>query len=421
MKRQAYQPILITDAPRSQDDQLRGRQVRYVVMMAIRVLCVIAGAVLVGAEAPMLWLLAPALRRRDDPDSLACRAVGQRSTAQGAAPVAPAAPCGATATADADRRGASPPGDRRRTLTPRASGGKPPTVISGAVGRRPSRRRRRQGRRPGPNASTGSAPVAQAASSPAAKASPAPVTSCTGTWRAVATTISHWPGPRPPRAGPASPPRAGPTVASRRPASRGIRVLRQYRGLVRVGQEQVRAAYPVERTPPRRPAAAARPRPASTLVVRPWSRAAASAAQPAGPGPGVQQRVAGQVQVPGVGRRRPAPGPRHAGASRRLAPRSASMVAFAVGGPARSRCRSAARVACRTTHSRTPQPGRVRRAGPGPASSSPTAPTSVTGAPCRASQAAVLAACAAAGQADRGRGVRCPAASGPASTRDAHR
>lgn len=59
MKRQAYQPILITDAPRSQDDQLHGRQVRYVVMMAIRVFCVIAGAVLVGAEAPMLWLWLP--------------------------------------------------------------------------------------------------------------------------------------------------------------------------------------------------------------------------------------------------------------------------------------------------------------------------------------------------------------------------
>lgn len=59
MKRQAYQPILITDAPRSQDDQLRSRQVRYLVMMAIRALCLIVGAVLVGVEAPLLWLWLP--------------------------------------------------------------------------------------------------------------------------------------------------------------------------------------------------------------------------------------------------------------------------------------------------------------------------------------------------------------------------
>nr|MDT0657010.1 DUF3099 domain-containing protein [Micromonospora sp. DSM 115978] len=59
MKRQAYQPILITDAPRSQDDQLRSRQVRYVVMMGVRAACVIVGAILVGVEAPMLWLWLP--------------------------------------------------------------------------------------------------------------------------------------------------------------------------------------------------------------------------------------------------------------------------------------------------------------------------------------------------------------------------
>lgn len=59
MKRQAYQPILITDAPRSQDDQLRGRQIRYIVMMSIRAVCLIAGAILVGAQAPLLWLWLP--------------------------------------------------------------------------------------------------------------------------------------------------------------------------------------------------------------------------------------------------------------------------------------------------------------------------------------------------------------------------
>ncbi|MEU5674510.1 DUF3099 domain-containing protein [Micromonospora sp. NPDC047762] len=59
VKRQAYQPILITDASRSQDDQLNSRQRRYVVMMGIRVLCIIVGAILVGANAPLLWLWLP--------------------------------------------------------------------------------------------------------------------------------------------------------------------------------------------------------------------------------------------------------------------------------------------------------------------------------------------------------------------------
>ncbi|WP_433320961.1 DUF3099 domain-containing protein [Micromonospora chersina] len=59
MKRQAYQPILITDASRSQDDQLTSRQKRYVLMMGIRVACLVIGAVLVGVKAPLLWLWLP--------------------------------------------------------------------------------------------------------------------------------------------------------------------------------------------------------------------------------------------------------------------------------------------------------------------------------------------------------------------------
>ncbi|MGC4896455.1 DUF3099 domain-containing protein [Micromonospora sp. DT31] len=59
MKRQAYQPILITDAPRSQDDQLSSRQKRYVLMMSVRVACLIGGAILVGVDAPLLWLWLP--------------------------------------------------------------------------------------------------------------------------------------------------------------------------------------------------------------------------------------------------------------------------------------------------------------------------------------------------------------------------
>ncbi|NYH45648.1 putative tellurium resistance membrane protein TerC [Micromonospora jinlongensis] len=59
VKRQAYQPILITDASRSQGDQLTSRQRRYVLMMGIRVACIIVGAILVGANAPLLWLWLP--------------------------------------------------------------------------------------------------------------------------------------------------------------------------------------------------------------------------------------------------------------------------------------------------------------------------------------------------------------------------
>ena len=52
------QPVLITDAPRSQDDQYRSRQIRYVTMMMLRAACLIGGAVLVSVRPPWLalWL-----------------------------------------------------------------------------------------------------------------------------------------------------------------------------------------------------------------------------------------------------------------------------------------------------------------------------------------------------------------------------
>jgi hypothetical protein len=56
VKHESYRPILITDAARSQDEQLRSRQVRYVVMMSIRAGCLIAGAILISLHAPLLWL-----------------------------------------------------------------------------------------------------------------------------------------------------------------------------------------------------------------------------------------------------------------------------------------------------------------------------------------------------------------------------
>ncbi|MFC0531125.1 DUF3099 domain-containing protein [Phytohabitans kaempferiae] len=59
MKRKAQRPILITDADRSQADQLRSRKVRYVLMMSVRGVCLLLAAILVGVKAPLLWLWLP--------------------------------------------------------------------------------------------------------------------------------------------------------------------------------------------------------------------------------------------------------------------------------------------------------------------------------------------------------------------------
>jgi hypothetical protein len=50
--------VVITDAQRSLDDQLRSRQVRYLVMMSIRAACLILAAILVSTKPPLmpLWL-----------------------------------------------------------------------------------------------------------------------------------------------------------------------------------------------------------------------------------------------------------------------------------------------------------------------------------------------------------------------------
>lgn len=56
VKRRADQPVLITDAERSQEDQLRTRQTRYILMMSIRVLSLLLAAVLVTVQPPLLWL-----------------------------------------------------------------------------------------------------------------------------------------------------------------------------------------------------------------------------------------------------------------------------------------------------------------------------------------------------------------------------
>ena len=53
------QPVLITDAARSPDEQFRSRQIRYVTMMGLRAVCLIAGAILISVHPPLLglWLI----------------------------------------------------------------------------------------------------------------------------------------------------------------------------------------------------------------------------------------------------------------------------------------------------------------------------------------------------------------------------
>ncbi len=54
-------PPVITDAEYSQDKQLMSREIRYVVMMGIRALCLVAAAILVSVHAPYLAIWLPLL------------------------------------------------------------------------------------------------------------------------------------------------------------------------------------------------------------------------------------------------------------------------------------------------------------------------------------------------------------------------
>ena len=52
-------PVLITDAPEDPEKELRHREVRYVIMMLTRAVCLVLGAILVSARPPLwpLWLV----------------------------------------------------------------------------------------------------------------------------------------------------------------------------------------------------------------------------------------------------------------------------------------------------------------------------------------------------------------------------
>lgn len=49
-------PQLITDAPRTPEQELRARELRYVFMMLLRAGCVVVAAILVATRPPLLWL-----------------------------------------------------------------------------------------------------------------------------------------------------------------------------------------------------------------------------------------------------------------------------------------------------------------------------------------------------------------------------
>lgn len=59
MKRQADQPVLITDAAISQEEELKFRERRYILMMLLRAACLIVGSVLAMIGVPLLWLWLP--------------------------------------------------------------------------------------------------------------------------------------------------------------------------------------------------------------------------------------------------------------------------------------------------------------------------------------------------------------------------
>jgi DUF3099 family protein len=56
VRQRGERSVLITDAARSQAEQLRSRERRYVLMMLTRAVCVVVFAVLVGTRPPLLWL-----------------------------------------------------------------------------------------------------------------------------------------------------------------------------------------------------------------------------------------------------------------------------------------------------------------------------------------------------------------------------
>jgi hypothetical protein len=49
-------PVVITDADQSPAAERRSREIRYLVMMSMRAVCLVAAAVLVSTRPPLVWL-----------------------------------------------------------------------------------------------------------------------------------------------------------------------------------------------------------------------------------------------------------------------------------------------------------------------------------------------------------------------------
>lgn len=51
-----HRPVVITDADRSPAQERRSREIRYLMMMSLRAVCLVAAAVLVSTRPPLVWL-----------------------------------------------------------------------------------------------------------------------------------------------------------------------------------------------------------------------------------------------------------------------------------------------------------------------------------------------------------------------------
>ena len=58
--RREPRPVLITDAAESPERELRRREIRYVIMMGVRALCLVGAAILITTKPPLwpVWLIA---------------------------------------------------------------------------------------------------------------------------------------------------------------------------------------------------------------------------------------------------------------------------------------------------------------------------------------------------------------------------
>jgi len=54
--KRARRPHVITNAERSPTEERRYREIRYLLMMSVRALCLVAAAVLISVRPPLVWL-----------------------------------------------------------------------------------------------------------------------------------------------------------------------------------------------------------------------------------------------------------------------------------------------------------------------------------------------------------------------------